>query len=184
MASCQGMGGKWPLGLEDATIQGKSTINGKKVQRSKGMRAYITKAMIGTGKPFSRSGPGWWSGLQMIDNSIDWHRGHLLGKQLGGDGDSNWDNMVPLYPRANDPAMEDCETLIRKTVEDCGVCLHFLATPKYVGTSGSSRFSIVNYAAFLNNLSVRGFGLPFCILCGCGRERRSRRTTSSQMPLR
>jgi hypothetical protein len=55
---------------------------------------------------------------------------------------------------------------------------------RIIGVGGSSRFSIVNYAAFLNNLSVRGFGLPFCILCGCGRERRSRRTTSSQMPLR
>ena len=126
-ARCDPPAGKYePLGLEDVTF------NGQMRKRSKGVRAYITKDMIGTGKEFSRHGPDWWMDLRTVVHPTgDWHRGHLLGNQLGGPGGSDWRNMVPLHARANDPAMENCESLIRRVVEDCCLCVHFLAIPKY-----------------------------------------------------
>jgi hypothetical protein len=128
---CKDEDGKYePLGYENVQF------NGRTRQRSKGVRAYITKKMIGKGSQFNRHGPDWWSELRdSVHPTGEWHRGHLLGNQLGGPGGSDWRNMVPLHARANDPAMENCESLIRKVVEDCGTCVHFLATPIYTGNT-------------------------------------------------
>ncbi|MCP8712222.1 DNA/RNA non-specific endonuclease [Streptomyces sp. AC04842] len=44
------------------------------------------------------------------------HRGHLLARQLGGDGEDRR-NLVPLYARVNTPEMRDIETEIAERIQ-------------------------------------------------------------------
>jgi hypothetical protein len=59
-------------------------------------------------------------------------RGHLLGAQFGGEGSRR--NIVPLYPRANDPGMKAFETLVRRAI-DTGETVEYTIIPNYVGNN-------------------------------------------------
>jgi hypothetical protein len=103
------------------------SIDPRTGQRS-GIRAMITKDMIGTGThadPDIRP-PGFTGGAD------GWARGHLLGKQLGGSGDDER-NLVTLYHiPANTPAMRDFESAVRAAVEK-GEVVDYRVTPIYRG---------------------------------------------------
>lgn len=100
-----------------------------KYGRRSGIRATITKSMIGTGTHADQDirPPGF--GGQAEGHA----RGHLLGKQLGGSGDDE-KNLVTLHHiPANTPAMRDFENAVRAAVEK-GEDVDYRVTPIYDGT--------------------------------------------------
>jgi RHS repeat-associated protein len=60
-------------------------------------------------------------------------RGHLLARQLGGVG-NDVRNLVPLYPKANDPGMKKWEDIIAAAI-NADQTVYFTATPQYSGNS-------------------------------------------------
>ncbi|MEU9661586.1 DNA/RNA non-specific endonuclease [Streptomyces chartreusis] len=59
------------------------------------------------------------------------HRGHLLGRQLGGDGD-DLRNLVPLYADVNTPLMRGYEDALAKRLSR-GETLYYQVIPHYPG---------------------------------------------------
>jgi hypothetical protein len=93
--------------------------------RATGAWARIVEAMIGTGTSAKESihPPGWEPNL---------HRGHLLGKQLGGTGEF-LDNLVTMYPHPNSQTMQSYEGEVRTIVESCQP-VAYAVTPQYLNT--------------------------------------------------
>jgi RHS repeat-associated protein len=58
-----------------------------------------------SGKPFT-SKPNWWPELPGCN---EWERGHLLGRSLGGRGNSSWENLVPQTWEANRSVVRNLE---------------------------------------------------------------------------
>jgi len=96
--------------------------------RPTGARAVVTRDMLGTGTPASRSirPPG-------FEGRAAGHaRGHLIGKQLGGSG-TDPRNLVTLQQNpANSPVMRGFESQIRSAVEG-GHVVNVSVTPIYRG---------------------------------------------------
>ena len=85
--------------------------------------------MMGTmGTPANRAliPPGY-----VFPNDPPLARGHLLGKQLGGSGDT-LANLVTLYQSMNQGPMLTVENSIRRAVEACEV-VNFSSIPVYQG---------------------------------------------------
>jgi hypothetical protein len=61
-------------------------------------------------------------------------RGHLLGRQLGGDGNDPRNLVTLAQNPANSPAMRDFEAAVRKAVE-AGETVDYKVTPVYLGDS-------------------------------------------------
>lgn len=63
------------------------------------------------GKAFAsgKNNPLWWSSLPSCNT---WRKGHLLGKALGGHGNTRWENMVPQTYDANHRKIRRFERLI------------------------------------------------------------------------
>jgi hypothetical protein len=57
-------------------------------------------------------------------------RGHLIGRQFGGSG--RRENLVPMYPKANNPWMELHEEIVRAKV-DAGMRVWYEVSPVYAG---------------------------------------------------
>jgi hypothetical protein len=97
--------------------------------RPTGVKATITKDMIGTGTPASSSiRPPDFDQLPVQNRA----RGHLLARQLGGSG-SDPRNLVTMEQTpANSPVMRDFENQVRAAVED-GQTVDYSATPIYDG---------------------------------------------------
>jgi hypothetical protein len=97
--------------------------------RPTGVKATITKDMIGTGTPASSSiRPPGFDQLPVQNRA----RGHLLGRQLGGSG-SDPRNLVTMEQTpANSPVMRDFENQVRAAVEN-GQTVEYSATPIYDG---------------------------------------------------
>jgi hypothetical protein len=105
------------------------SIDPRTGQRS-GIRAMITKEMIGTGTHADQDirPPGFTKGEGHA-------RGHLLGKQLGGSGDDERNLVTLFHIPANTPAMRDFETAVRAAVEK-GEVVDYRVTPIYRGDEG------------------------------------------------
>lgn len=93
-----------------------------------GATATITKSMLGTGtKPDRRLRPPGWSGNGKKFNEA---RGHVLGRQLGGDGGIP-EGLVTLTQRgANSPQMRAFENRVAKRVRG-GEVVEYSSTPLY-----------------------------------------------------
>ncbi|MCK8504078.1 DNA/RNA non-specific endonuclease [Myxococcus fulvus] len=114
-----------PWGLLSITDHGEPDALG----RPQGAFALITPADIGTGTPANQSirPPGFVSG-----NHPDHHqRGHLIGNQLGGDGNHPM-NLVTITGGTNHPHMEALEARVRAHVE-AGNYVDLRVTPIYAG---------------------------------------------------
>lgn len=59
------------------------------------------------------------------------HRGYLLGRQLGGDGD-DLRNFVPLYANVNTPTMKAYEDAVAARVQN-GETIYCQVAPHYTG---------------------------------------------------
>ncbi len=57
-------------------------------------------------------------------------KGHLLGAQFGGSGETK--NIVPLFPHVNDPDMKGVEMKVRKAVDNLEI-VNYSITPSYKG---------------------------------------------------
>lgn len=97
--------------------------------RATGVRARITPDMIGSGTRASSSiRPAGFVGQPGRQ-----HRGHLLGKQLGGVGDDPR-NLISMFDSGNTPTMRDFENAVRKAVES-GETVDYWAIPVYEGAN-------------------------------------------------
>jgi DNA/RNA non-specific endonuclease len=97
--------------------------------RPTGIRAMLT-APLAQGTPANGDihPPGWPAGT--ADHGMA--RGHLLGKQLGGDGNDPRNLVTLAQNPANSPAMRDFESAVRKAVE-AGETVDYRVTPVYQG---------------------------------------------------
>lgn len=82
------------------------------------------------GRGTDRSNPAGW---QYLDGQRDWARGHLLGRQLGGNGRDRR-NLVKLYNKANSVIMEDYESIVRGRL-DAGERVFYASIPMYEGSN-------------------------------------------------
>ena len=93
----------------------------------------ITKESVKKGGAEFDTGPTnpvWWKHMTTAYPDGDWARGHLIGNALGGPGEKEWWNMVPLHRRANNPGMWNCERMIRDAA-NAGHCIKLTVTPIY-----------------------------------------------------
>src|SRR5262245_20344847 len=99
--------------------------------RPTGIRAML-KAPLPQGTPADGDihPPGWPAGT--TDHGMA--RGHLLGKQLGGDGNDPRNLVTLAQNPANSPAMRDFESAVRRAVE-AGETVDYKVTPIYIGDS-------------------------------------------------
>ncbi|MEU2263648.1 LamG-like jellyroll fold domain-containing protein [Streptomyces sp. NPDC019645] len=67
-------------------------------------------------------------------NNKGHHRGHLLARQLGGDG-TDLRNLVPLYKKVNTPRMSRHENELARRVQEDGETIFYQVTPHYEGNS-------------------------------------------------
>ncbi|MCX5374796.1 DNA/RNA non-specific endonuclease [Streptomyces sp. NBC_00103] len=72
------------------------------------------------------------------------HRGHILGRQLGGDGE-DLRNLVPLYRDVKMPLMKGCEDKLaaRLRTEET---IYYEVIPHYEGKSGMPDYLILTWA--------------------------------------
>ncbi|MFE5599303.1 DNRLRE domain-containing protein [Streptomyces coelicoflavus] len=75
------------------------------------------------------------------------HRGHLLARQLGGDG-NDLRNLVPLHARANTPRMSKYESAIEKRVQT-GETIFYQVTAHYSGSSKAPDYLTLQWAGNL-----------------------------------
>ncbi|MBN8781339.1 DNA/RNA non-specific endonuclease [Thiobacillus sp.] len=121
--------------------------------RPTGVSATITRDMLGTGSPASRSiiPPGFEGG------ATGQARGHLLGNQLGGSG-SDARNLVTIQQNpANTPVMRGYENQVRSAVEQ-GQAVRYSATPIYNGSD------LAPHGITINASGSQGFTLDVTIL--------------------
>lgn len=98
------------------------------LERATGGDALIKKKMINTGTKANRDvrPPGFVSGLEPYGHS----RGHLIGRQFGGSGDS-LQNLVTIYQDpVNSPLMTEYENNIRQAVDN-GETVRYRVIPIY-----------------------------------------------------
>ena len=136
-------------GVERAVSYGALDIFG----RPTGVSATITRDMLGTGSPASRSiiPPGFEGGAS------GQARGHLLGNQLGGSG-SDARNLVTIQQNpANSPVMRGYENQVRSAVEQ-GQVVRYSATPIYNGSE------LAPHGITINASGSQGFTLDVTIL--------------------
>jgi hypothetical protein len=98
-------------------------------QRATGADALIKKPIPkGSGPQNTIRPPGFVSGKAPHYH----HRGHLLGRQLGGvgHGDDGKKNLVTLYRHANTPIMRAFENRVRATIEK-GEAVRYTVVPSY-----------------------------------------------------
>ena len=98
------------------------------LERATGGDALIKKKMINTGTKANRDvrPPGFISGLEPYGHS----RGHLIGRQFGGSGDS-LQNLVTIYQApVNSPLMTEYENKIRQAVDN-GETVRYRVVPIY-----------------------------------------------------
>lgn len=98
------------------------------LERATGGDALIKKKMINTGTKANRDvkPPGFISGLEPYGHS----RGHLIGRQFGGSGDS-LQNLVTIYQDpVNSPLMTEYENMIRVAVDN-GETVRYRVIPIY-----------------------------------------------------
>ncbi len=107
------------------------TEDGTPNSRPTGVTAAITPAMISTGSDAAgRIRPDGFNALQAATGNAA--RGHLLGNQLGGPGDTPL-NLVTLHQNpTNTPLMRDLESGVRTTVEG-GAVVNYGVTVTYPG---------------------------------------------------
>ncbi len=86
-----------------------------------GVIAYLTPANVGLPR-VDLDEPNWWSKLQAVAGGPI-QLGHILASSLGGKGKKSWDNLTPLYQRANTPAMRTCEGYLKRLVTECKYCV-------------------------------------------------------------
>ncbi|WUH64387.1 DNA/RNA non-specific endonuclease [Streptomyces sp. NBC_00441] len=79
------------------------------------------------------------------------NRGHLLARQLGGDG-HDLRNLVPLYSRVNHPEMYRYESAIEKRVQS-GETIYYQVIPHYEGNSAIPDYLTLTWAG-----NVQGAG--------------------------
>ncbi|WP_165603643.1 polymorphic toxin-type HINT domain-containing protein [Planctopirus hydrillae] len=122
-ASCQK--GRSSYHLSPARIQINATT-GSPFRDGVGLAvvAYLTSP-LSKGDDFSRY-PDWWRDL----SKDSWRRGHLLGKQFGGPGGSDYRNLVPILFQVNNSAMATCENRIRDAIA-CGHCVTYSVKATY-----------------------------------------------------
>ncbi|WP_180686293.1 DNRLRE domain-containing protein [Streptomyces gossypiisoli] len=82
------------------------------------------------GRGTDRSNPAGW---QHLDGQRGWARGHLLGRQLGGNG-RNRRNLVKMYNAANSDVMEGYESAVRARL-DAGERIFYASVPRYEGSN-------------------------------------------------
>ena len=106
--------------------------NTRSISKATGGIAYVTPESPILKSPFNNA-PWWYTKLPKLkpEEGTWWERSHLIAAQLGGTGGSNWQNMVPLYPVANDPGMENCEQYLRYLAKECGHCVSVRVTAIY-----------------------------------------------------
>lgn len=66
--------------------------------------------------------PPWWSKLQAVAGGPI-QLGHIFASTLGGTGKKSWDNLTPLYARANYVDMKTCEGFLKGLVTECKYCV-------------------------------------------------------------
>ncbi|MGA5026522.1 DNRLRE domain-containing protein [Streptomyces griseoincarnatus] len=84
------------------------------------------------------------------------HRGHLLARQLGGDGEDRR-NLVPLYARVNTPEMRDIETEIAERIQGNETILYSVI-PDY-GSGGNVPTSLT-----LTAVGNKGYRLNYPLI--------------------
>ncbi|NPD24340.1 RHS repeat-associated core domain-containing protein [Corallococcus exiguus] len=114
-----------PLGLINVTYDAYDTVR----DRPGGVYAEISPSDIGTGSHATYTPTG-------FNNAHPDHheRGHLVGRQLGGDG-TDCRNIAILTSGTNSPLMRDIETRIRNHIEATGNPVNLLVVPHYDGDS-------------------------------------------------
>ncbi|MFJ9541324.1 RHS repeat-associated core domain-containing protein [Streptomyces sp. NPDC101225] len=80
------------------------------------------------GRGTDRTNPAGW---QHLDGDRGWARGHLLGRQLGGNG-RDWRNLVKMYNAANSDVMAGYEETVRGRL-DAGEKIFYASIPEYDG---------------------------------------------------
>ncbi len=89
-------------------------------------KAYLTPRNVPQ-RPHERSEfseRNWFTALRgIVGNHNKIEMGHIIGSQLGGDGRDKWENLTPLFEKANKPAMSTCEGFIWRLVHECKFCV-------------------------------------------------------------
>ncbi|MFE1507986.1 LamG-like jellyroll fold domain-containing protein [Streptomyces sp. NPDC058726] len=80
------------------------------------------------GRGTDRTNPAGW---QHLDGDRGWARGHLLGRQLGGNGRDRR-NLVKMYNAANSDVMAGYEETVRRRL-DAGEKIFYASIPEYDG---------------------------------------------------
>jgi RHS repeat-associated protein len=89
---------------------------------------------------FSSVGPGWWNATNLpvppgaSVNDV-WQKGHLIASVLGGDGNTRWRNMTPLYKWANYPVMYEFAERTARDWARAGFCIQYISWPTYTGNN-------------------------------------------------
>ncbi|MFB7370001.1 RHS repeat-associated core domain-containing protein [Streptomyces sp. NPDC056222] len=73
------------------------------------------------------------AGWQYLDGEIGFARGHLLGRQLGGNGRDRR-NLVKMYNTANSEVMAEYEGIVRRRL-DGGERIFYVSVPQYDGSN-------------------------------------------------
>lgn len=130
--------------IEYGSVDGKG--------RRSGVRAVITKKMLGTGSPASPSirPPGF------VHGNMNHARGHLLARQLGGSGNEPSNLVTLLHNPVNSPIMRDIETKVRIAIE-AGEVIQYSAIPVYAETED------MPIGITLNAKGDKGFSLSLSI---------------------
>ncbi|MFJ8112136.1 LamG-like jellyroll fold domain-containing protein [Streptomyces sp. NPDC096132] len=86
------------------------------------------------------------------------HRGHLLGRQLGGDGD-DLRNLVPLYADINTPLMRGYEDALAARLQT-GETIYYQVIPHYQGRSPMPDYLTLTWAGVGGSDSKRLDNVP------------------------
>jgi hypothetical protein len=73
------------------------------------------------------------AGWQHLDGDRGFARGHLLGRQLGGNGRDRR-NLVKMHNTANSVVMQSYETAVRRRL-DAGETIFYMSVPRYAGSN-------------------------------------------------
>jgi hypothetical protein len=88
-----------------------------------GVIAYMTPSSVRPpGDRVDLDEPSWWSKLQAVAGGPI-QLGHIFASTLGGTGKKSWNNLTPLYQKANTPAMRTCEGFLKRLVTECHYCV-------------------------------------------------------------
>ncbi|MFD0335487.1 DNA/RNA non-specific endonuclease [Streptomyces erythrogriseus] len=95
-------------------------------------------------------------GRQPEGHEVGYAQGHLLARQLGGDGEDRR-NLVPLYARVNTPEMRDIETEIAGRIQGNETILYSVI-PDY-GSGGNVPTSLT-----LTAVDNKGYRLNYPLI--------------------